>query len=228
MNRKMRNVQVLPVVVGITLCTASAALFYKWYKTRNSNKDAVDGPSRKRKPNKLETVAMTIENDVMPLVLGRNGNTIKSIEERCSVKITFRDKDKEKQLCEITGLYENVMKASTAIGDEVKKGKSCTEELIIPKSTYTRIWSHILMDICRETATTIRNKTGLKDKNLRQLEITGAFGNVQKAKRLIEGQVRQDSADRENETKREPRYNQRNSPINSSMESLNKQSCNSD
>lgn len=228
LDRKMRNAQVLPVVVGITLCTASAALFYKWYKTRNSSQDAVDGGPRKRKPKQPSKVEMMIETDMMPLVLGRNGNNIKSIEERHSVKITFREKDKEKQVCEISGLYENMMKASTAISDEVKKGRSLTEEIVIPKTTCTRISSQILRDICRETATQIRNKGGLKDKNLRQLEITGAFMNVQKAKRMIEEQVREDSMHREHETKREPRYNQKNSPINSSMESLSKQSCNSD
>lgn len=223
----MKNVQVLPVVVGITLCTASAALFYKWYKTRDSKKDAVDGAPRKRKPNKTNKIEINISNDTMPLVLGRNGNNIKSIEERCAAKITFRNKDNENQVCEVSGPYENVMKAATAINDEIKKSKSITEELVIPKSTYIRISSHILRDICHSTAATIRLNSGLKDKNLRQLEITGSFGSVQKAKRLIEEQVRKDTVERENEIKREPRYNQRNSPINSSMESLSKQSCKS-
>lgn len=223
----MRNVQVLPVVVGLTLCTASAALFYKWYKTRSSSQDVVDGP-KKRKPKQPSKVEMIIETEMMPLVLGRNGNNIKSIEERYSVKVSFREKDKEKQVCEISGLYENMMKASTAICDEVKKGRSLTEEIVITKATYQRISSKILQSICRETATEIRNIAGLKDKNLRQLTIKGAFMNVQKAKRLIEDEVRQDSLNREHETKREPRFNHRNSPINSSMESLTKQSCNSD
>lgn len=223
----MRNIQILPIVVGITLCTASAAIFYKWYESRSSNKDAVDGVSRKRKPNKKEKVEIPVENEMMPLLVGRNGITLKSIEERCSVEISFRDDGKGKNICQISGFYENVMKASTAINDELKKGKNCTEELIIPKATYTRICSHILRDICLETATQVRNKAGLKDKNKRQMEIKGSFKNVQKARRLIEEQVRIDSDERENEIQREPRYNQRNSPINSSMENITQQSCKS-
>lgn len=220
----MRSVQVLPVVVGITLCTASAALFYKWYKTRNPSKDAVDGSKRKR--IKLDKVEIQIDNETMPLVLGRNGNSIKSIEERHDVKITFREKTDGKQVCEITGAYENVIQAATVVGDVVKKSKNLTEDLIIPKQAYLRI-SSTLSDICRETATQIRNsKNGLKDKNLRRLEISGSFANVRKAKQMIEERVRQDTVERENETKREPRFNQRNSPVNSSEESLSK--CNSD
>lgn len=220
----MRSVQVLPVVVGITLCTASAALFYKWYKTRNPGKDAVDGSKRKR--IKLDKVEIQIDNETMPLVLGRNGNSIKSIEERHDVKITFREKTDGKQVCEITGAYENVIQAATVVGDVVKKSKNLTEDLIIPKQAYLRI-SSTLSDICRETATQIRNsKNGLKDKNLRRLEISGSFANVRKAKQMIEERVRQDTVERENETKREPRFNQRNSPVNSSEESLSK--CNSD
>lgn len=218
----MRSVQVLPVVVGITLCTA---LIYKWYKTRNPNKDAVDGSKQKCKP-KLDTIEMVIDNETMPLVLGRNGNSIKSIEERHEVKITFRDKADGKQMCQITGCYVNVMQAATAVDDVVKKSKNLTEELIIPKQAYLRI-SSTLSDICRDTATKIRNsKDGLMDNNQRRLEITGAFANVRKAKQMIEERMLQDTVDREHDTKREPRFNQKNSPVNSSMESLSK--CNSD
>lgn len=221
----MRSIKVLPVVVSITLCTASAALFYTWYKTRNPSKDAVDGSKRKRKP-KLEKIEMIIENETVPLILGRNGNSIKSIEERHEVKITFRDNNDGKQVCEILGVYENVVQAANIVGDVVKKSKNLTEELIIPKQAYLRI-SSTLSDICRETTTKIRNsREGLRDNNLRRLEITGAFTNVRRAKQMIEERVRQDTDDRENEIKREPRFNQKNSPVNSSEENLSK--CNSD
>lgn len=225
----MRSAQVIPVVVGITLCTASAAILYKWFKTRDSSKDAVDGGSRgggskrKRKP-KLDKVEMTIDNETMPLVLGRNGNNVKSIEERHEVKITFHEKSDGKQLCEIAGAYENVLQAASVVDDVVKKSKNVTEELIVPKQAYLRI-SSTLSDICRETVTKIRNSNdGLKDKNLRRLEINGAFANVRKAKQMIEERVRQDEID--TEITREPRFNQRNSPVNSSDENLSK--CNSD
>lgn len=66
--RKMRNDQVIPVVVGITLCTASAALFYKWYKTRNGG-DAVDGASRPKRAIQQKTkVELKIPNESLQLV----------------------------------------------------------------------------------------------------------------------------------------------------------------
>lgn len=221
----MRSVQA--AVVGITLCTASAAILYIWHKSRGSSQDAVDGggggSKRKRKP-KLDKVEMTIDNETMPLVLGRNGNNIKSIEERHDVKITFQEKSDGKQLCQITGAYENVLKAANVVDDAVKNSKDVTEELIVPKQAYLRIHS-ALSDICRETVTKLRNsKEGLKDKNLRRLEINGAFANVRKAKQMIEERIRQNEID--TEITREPRFNQRNSPVNSSDENLSK--CNSD
>lgn len=231
--RKMKNAQVLPVVVGITLCTASAALFYKWYKTRNAKQDVVDGPPRPRfkpKPKQKQNetkIDVTIPNETVQLVMGRSGANIKSIEERCGVKITFRDKDGKTQICEITGTYESVMQAATSVNDEIRRAQCVTEDVVIPKSTHEKISLKILKDICHQTATKIRIDGGLEDKTKRKLEITGSFPNVQKAKRLIEEQVRLDAVERENKPKREPRYNQKNSPINSSVESLSKQSCKS-
>lgn len=227
----MKNVQVLPVVVGITLCTASAALFYKWYKTRNAAQDQVDGARRPKwkakKMSKNTKIDVTIPNETLQLVMGRAGANVKAIEERTSVKISFRDKDVKSQICEITGSYESVMQAASLINDEIKRSQCVTEDIIIPKSTHEKISLHILRDICHTTATQIRIEGGVEDKTMRKVNITGTFPNVQKAKRLIEDQVRQDLIDRENESKREPRYSQKNSPINSSMESLSKQSCNS-
>lgn len=218
----MRSALVLPTVVGITLCTASAAAIYIWCKNRDSSKDAVDGgggSKRKRKP-KVDKVEMTIDNETMPLVLGRNGNNIKSIEERHEVKITFQEKSDGKQLCQIVGAYENVLQAANAVDDAVKKSKNVTEELIVPKQTYLRIHS-ALSEICRETVTKLRNsKEGLKDKNQRRLEINGPFANVRKAKQMIEERIRQDEVD--TEITREPRFNQRNSPVNSSDENLSR------
>lgn len=221
----MRSVKVLPVVVGLAVCTAGA-VFYKWYKSRDSNADVVDsGPKRKRKP-KLDKIEMVIDNETMPLVLGRNGNSIKSIEERHEVKIKFHEGSDGKQVCKITGAYENVMKAANVIDDVVKKAKNLNEELIIPKQAYLRINS-ALKEICRETTTKIRTSPdGLKDKNQRRLTISGAFANVRKAKQMIEERIRQDEIDSENEPKRERRFNQSNLSLSSSEENLPK--CNFD
>lgn len=226
----MRSAKVLPVVVAITLGLVGTAyggtVIYNWYKARAPSRDAVAGAAKRKRKPKTEKVEMIIENETMPLVLGRNGSNIKSIEDRHQVKISFEDKNDGKHICKIEGEYTNVMKAVNAVSDEAKKSKSVTEELIIPRQAYLRINS-TLSDICRDTTTKINiSKEKMKDNSQRRLEISGQFPNVRKAKQLIEERVYQDSIDGENDIRREPRFNQTNSPVHSSDENLPK--CNSD
>lgn len=227
--RKMKNAQVLPVVVGITLCTASAALFYKWYKTHYVQQDETDGRPRPRKAkhqSKVTKVNVTIEKDKLQLVMGRAGANIKAIEERTGAKITFRDKDGQNQICEITGPYESAIQAAGAINDEIKRSHCVTDSVIIAKEIHDKV-SKVLRDVCLQTGTKIHIDGGYENKTQRKLVITGPFLKVQTARRLIEKEEQQYRNDLEIESKREPRHSQRNSPINSSMESLSKQSCNS-
>lgn len=176
--------------------------------------------------NQSQRIEFKVAKDTVPLVIGRNGATLNAIEEKTGAKVAFRDKDAQNQMCEISGPYESVMKAHDAINDVIRRSQNVTEFIIIPKSTHDKIGVKVLKDINHETATKISIDGGLEDKMKRKLKITGSAANVQKAKQLLEDQVRQDTADRENESKREPRYSQKNSPINSSMESLSKKSCN--
>lgn len=226
----MRNGQLLPVAVGIALCTASVALFYKWYKTRNQPTDEIDGTPnfqlRKRQKNQVTKVESTITNDKVPLIMGRYGANLKAIEERTHAKVQFRAKDDLHQICEITGQYENVMKAANLIKDELAKSQSTTDEMIIPTSAHKKICRQsgkILHDICQKSFTQIHIDAGINDKNARRLLITGSVANIQKAKRLIEEKVREDIQEREAENKREPRYNNSKGPSTStSTESLTK------
>lgn len=229
----MRNgVQLLPVVVGITLCTASAAIFYKWYKSRNQNTDQVDGTPKfkfkKQQKNQITKVESTIPNDKVPLICGRYGANIKSIEEQTATKIQFCAKDDLYQVCEITGKYENVMKAAKLIKAELDGSHRVTDEMIIPTSTHKRICrqsAKILRDICQQSSTSISIDPGVNDKNTRRLLISGSTANIQRAKRLIEDTVRQDIEEQELENKREPRYVSKGPSSSTSMESLTKPSC---
>lgn len=226
----MRNGQLLPVAVGIALCTASVALFYKWYKTRNHTTDEVDGsPSfqfkSKRQKNQTTKVESTISNDKVPLICGRFGANLKAIEERTNAKIQFREKDDLHQVCEITGQYEHVMKAANLIKEELARSQSTTEEMIIPASAHKKICRQsgkVLHDICQRSFTQIHIDAGISDKSLRRLLITGSMANIQKAKRLIEEKVRQDIEEQEIENKREPRYTPKGPSASTSMESLTK------
>lgn len=229
----MRNGPLLPLVVGIALCTASVALFYKWYKTRNSTSDEIDGASiSKLKPKRVKNhstkVESTISNDKVPIILGRLGANVKSIEERTNAKIQFREKDELNQICEISGQYEDVMKAADVIKEELARSQSRTEEMIIPTSAHKKICRQsgkVLHDICQRSFTQIHIDAGISDKNARRLLITGSTANIQNAKRLIAEKVHQDNEEQEAESKREPRYTPRGPSASTSLESLPNQTC---
>lgn len=229
----MRNGQLLPVAVGIALCTASVALFYKWYKIRSSTSDEVDGaPNSKVKPkrnkNHFTKVESTISNDKVPLIIGRLGANVKSIEERTNAKIQFREKDEANQICEISGQYEDVMKAADVIKEELARYQCRTEEMIIPTSAHKKICRQsgkVLHDICQRSFTQIHIDAGTTDKNARRLLITGSSANIQKAKKLIAEKVRQDNEEQDAEGKREPRYTSRGPSASTSLESLPNQTC---
>lgn len=225
----MKGFQALPVLVGLSLCSASAAILYVWYKTKNAEKDEVDGgvPVRRAKSKHsvgssnskaITKVESEIANDVVPLVLGRNGTNVKSIENQTHTKISFRRKDDGHQVCEISGQYENVMKAADLVKLEASRSLNVTEELNVPQSAYCKIIGRCgktLQDICRRSQAQVHiNAASSGDKSVRRIMVTGSRAHVNTAIRLIEEKVREDATERDTENKREPRGNPR-SPTNS-------------
>lgn len=224
----MKGFQALPVLVGLSLCTASAAILYVWYKTRNSDRDEVDGAHiRKSKSKskfstgacssyKITKVESEIANDVVPLVLGRNGAHVNSIESQTNTKISFRRKDETHQVCEISGMYENVMKAADLVKLEASRSLNVTEELNVPQSAYCKIIGRCgktLQDICRRSQAQVHiNAAATGDKNVRRIMVTGSRAHVNTAIRLIEEKVHEDATERDAETKREPRGGTPRSP----------------
>lgn len=234
----MKNAtQVLPVVIGITLCTASAALFYQWYRTRKSKRDELDGLSglpykSNKKSNENVEINSIISDDNVTLIQGRAGATLKSIEERTNVQITFqplKDTDNH-QTCKINGEYDNVMKACNLIKDELARSNNVTEEILIASEAFKLICRQgrkILHDVCQKSLAKIRIESGACGKDsTRRLIITGSKFNVQKAKQMIEEKIREDNDEKKVETKREPRFSQKGSSTSTSNESLSRPSGN--
>lgn len=229
----MKPVQVLPILVGLSLCGASAALLYAWYKTKDNATDEVDAPAKsafpsktKAKNKKITKVECTISNSVVPIIIGRLGANVQAIEEKTQTKITFRQKDETNQICEISGVYENVMKAVDLVKEEASRSTNVTDEMIIPQSAYSKIIGRcgkILQDICRRSMAQVHIDAGVTgDKSTRRVLITGTRTHVNNAKRLIDELVRQDVEEREAENKREPRYSPRGPSASVSMEALYK------
>lgn len=240
----MKGFQALPVLVGLSLCSASAAILYVWYKTKNSERDEVDGgkPARKTKSKlsvssnssskTITKVESEIANDVVPLVLGRNGTNVKSIEHQTHTKISFRRKDDAHQVCEISGQYENVMKAADLVKVEASRSLNVTEELTVPQSAYCKIIGRCgktLQDICRRSQAQVHiNAASSGDKSVRRIMVSGSRAHVNTAIRLIEEKVHEDANERDAENRREPRGNGRSpSASESNDQSVQQQSLGS-
>lgn len=208
-------------VVGLSLCSASAALLYVWLKTKNNNDDDQSRDNTKPKLQKKNRtkVECTIPNDKVPFVTGRSNHNVNKIEKDTNTKITFREKDDNNHTCEIVGTYEDILRAERKIKDSIRP-TNVTEEFFIPEAAYNTIIGRagkILQEICRKsmaqvhidsgvnttTATTAAKPDSATD--VRRVMITGTQQNVNAAKTLIDVKVREALKEHENEFKREPR-----------------------
>lgn len=229
----MKPTQLLPVLVGLSLCSASAALLYVWYTTKDDKKDEVDGPAscglltklKTKEKQKVTKVECTIPNDLVPLIIGRAGANVKAIADKTNTKIEFREKDALNQICEISGVYENVMKAANLVKEEASNLKNVKEEIFVPASAYNKIigrQGQSLREICRKSLTQVNIDVNVDiDRSLRRVTIIGARTNVKMARRLIEDKVREHAEEQEAEGKREPRSSPRGT-ASASSESINK------
>lgn len=226
-----KNLQTVPLLVGLSLCGASAAILYVWYKSKNSSRDQTD--SRPRGPltraklagQKASKVECAVSNDVVPLIIGRNGTNVKSIEDQTNTKILFRRKDDAQQVCEISGTYENVMKAANLIKEQASRSTNVTDEVSVSHAAFAKVFGRYgktLQEICRKSHTQVHIDSGLAaDKSSRRVLITGSRANVNLAKRLIDEKIAEDAEEREAEIKREPRHTPRSGPSSAvSLESL--------
>lgn len=208
-----------PIVVGITLCTASAALFYQWYRTRKSKRDELDGLSTvkfatNRRGNETITLRPVMTNDKVVLVSGRAGANVRSIEETTGVRVTFKRTSDTHQTCEITGPYENAMKAFSMINDELARSENVTEDMFLPVESLKIItrgkW---LQEICKSTNAKIHLDAGRQtNEGQRRITLTGAQMNVARAMQIIGDKIRQVADERQTELKREPRISRKVSP----------------
>lgn len=216
---------ILPLVVGLSLCGASAVLLYIWYKTKDQDQtDSSDGQkntsaSSSKKESKIEC---TIPNSIVPLVLGRSGANVKSIEEKTKTTIRFKEKDESNQICEIIGLMENVKRAAEMIKQEASPPPNITQEMFVPQSSCGKIigrCGEALQEICRKSMAKVHVDAGDRsDGTTRRILITGTRAHVNIAKSLIEDKIRKDVESKgvDAETKREPRGSPRNSDDNKS------------
>lgn len=201
----------MPLIVGLSLCSASAALLYIWYKTRDQDEDTVD--SAVTSPKKLTKLECVIPNTLVPLVVGRASANVKAIEAKTQTLIRFRENNENSQVCEISGSSPaNVQRAAELIKQEASPPPNITEELTVPQSACGKIIGRCggtLQEICRKSMAKVYVESGNRGGQTRIIKITGTQANVNTARSLIEENVRLDEEMRrsveETEAKREPR-----------------------
>lgn len=206
----------LPVIVGLSLCSASAALLYVWLKTRDNVDDRKKTNGTKSNA-KLTTIKLTLTNEQVPLVIGRGSRNLQAIEEESTTKITFQQKDENTYTCEIKGLYENVLKAEKLIRLDSKRSATITAEIFIPQAAYVAIVGRggkLLREICRKSNAQVHIESGgsgqEKSDDKRRVMITGCRQSVDIAKSMIQEEIKEAIKEQETELKRDPRPSSRN------------------
>lgn len=197
----MKSTVVFPLAAGIL---GVGALFYIFYRQRDkdkkkkSNKDDSNGMSMT--DDMIETLEFKVSNEQVPLIVGRNSVTLKSIEEKTSTKIRFREGDEDNQICAIKGKASNVKEAKELVDAEGSKPSVITEEVLVSTSSCGRIegfGGNILQDICQKSSAKVWIDPGtrkVQGENRRVL-ITGTKDQVDLAKRLIDEKIKDQPLD---------------------------------
>lgn len=215
---------VLPLVVGLSLCGASAALLYIWFQTKDAEDEsdaAVANKPRKisrqasnaNASNDQRRLECVIPNSLVPLVQGRSGANVRAIEQTTGCRITFREKDSNNQICEITGPTDLVQKAAEMVRKEATPPPIITEEITVPLTACGKIigrCGEALQEICRQSMAKVYVESGDRsDGQNRRVLITGTQAHVNVARTMIEEKIRVDAELRksvdETGLKREPR-----------------------
>lgn len=216
----------LNLILGLGLCSLGGAMLYIYFKNKDDDEelDVVDGKLAAKKKQDI-SLQIVLDNEIVPILLGRGGANLKIVEEKTGTVIRFREKDDNHQYCEIRGLKENVEKAKQMLVKEIERYPSVKEELFVPQSACGRIIGRCgesLQEICRKSLAKVSVESGDRNHD-RRVVISGNRTQVNIAKKLIEEKVKEDELFRksleETEQKREPRRSPTNS-ISSTHSSL--------
>lgn len=198
---------ILSLVIGLTLCGAGAAMLYAHYANKKDEKTTDDTDNKaavpKKQPSPEETkVEIKLTNQVIPLVVGRGGANLKSIENKSGAVIRFRELDDSHQICEIRGLAQCVNEALKLVKAEASRSLIVVEEVVVPQSACGKIKGRCgdaLQEICRKSGAKVAVLPADRgDGSTRRMTITGTRVQVNFAK----GHIRQVMLEQEEQQKR--------------------------
>uniref|UniRef100_A0A1B0A7M9 Tudor domain-containing protein n=1 Tax=Glossina pallidipes TaxID=7398 RepID=A0A1B0A7M9_GLOPL len=221
----LANTPALKFIIGLSLCTIGGTMLFAYFRARDDD-DSVDEREKKvmgtKRPEILK-IEMKIPNQDIPLIAGRSGANIKSIEEKTQTKINFRAKDDSSQLCEIVGYPDNIKEARSMLVKELERSPIVTQHIYVPQDVCGKIMGRCgeaMQEICRISLAKVSVESGLNNVNSRCITVTGNNRQVNIAIKMIEDKIEEDmkltQAVKEAEEMRMPRR----SPLNSITSSL--------
>ncbi|TDG49928.1 hypothetical protein AWZ03_003704 [Drosophila navojoa] len=209
------------LLLGFGLCSLGSAMLYAYFKSRNDGTDETgtnkqtageQEQMQKQKPQQKEIcLKIVVDNDHVPLIIGRGGANIKLIEEKSGAKIRLRDKDNSHKFCDINGLPDAVKAARVMLIKEIERAPIVKMELQVPLRLANRIsgrGGEIIQDISRTSLAKL--SVDLNGRNGKaKIIIVGNQKQVNIARKLLDDQIEEDEQLRlavdEVEQHREPR-----------------------
>ncbi|XP_030383446.1 tudor and KH domain-containing protein homolog [Scaptodrosophila lebanonensis] len=228
------------LLLGLGLCSLGGAMLFAYFKQRNDEDN--EGSKKQQKqnttaaqqqqqqeqqqPQKEICLKIVVENDHVPLIIGRGGANIKLIEEKTGAKIRLRDKDSGHKFCDINGVPDAVKAARVLLIKEIERAPVVKVELQVPHRLAHKLngrGAEIIQDICRNSLAKVSIDLNGRN-NKAKITIVGNQKQVNIARKLLDDQIEEDEdlrrAVEEVEQKREPRRSPTNSSMYSSQNSL--------
>lgn len=193
----MKSTIMIPLAAGIL---GVGALIYIYYRQRDKDKkkkitnNDIDNSGMSN--DTVETLEFKVSNLQVPLIVGRNSLTLKSIEDKTGTKIRFREGKDDQQICSIKGKASNVKIAKELVEAEGSKPSIITEELLVSTSSCGKIEGYcgtVLYEISQKSSAKIWIDPGtrkVQGENRRVL-ITGTKEQVDLAKKLIDEKMKE-------------------------------------
>ncbi|CAH0563943.1 unnamed protein product [Brassicogethes aeneus] len=180
-------IRTVALTVGFTIFGLSSYLFYLVFLKDEDD----DYEQTVSKASNFKTHEVKVPRDQVKVLIGRNGQNIKRIQDQSSTRINFKDREGfDDKICIIRGSLESCNVAENLIRDFIKSQPvmDC-EDIWVPISSVGKIIGR-----CGDKIVEIRSQSGAKinvvdeDKDLKNKQITikGTKEQILVAKSLIE------------------------------------------
>ncbi|KAH8353549.1 hypothetical protein KR084_011722 [Drosophila pseudotakahashii] len=223
------------LLLGFGLCSLGGAMLYAYFKTRNDEEEEADShdqqqasgirgqASEEQKPQKEVCLKIIVDNEHVPLIMGRGGSNIKLIEEKTLAKIRLRDKDSGHKFCDISGLPDAVKAARVLLIKEIERAPVVKVELQVPQRLASKLngrGGELIQEIRSSSLAKLNiDPNGRNGKA--KITIVGNQKQVNIARKMLDDQIEEDEellrSMEEVEQRREPRRSPTNSIASSSL-----------